>query len=203
MMNFLPILHEDELLYSVIARYKRMCGMISKVALARDLFSVKTVFKSTLFPQYLNRLIANLPPNSKIGVNELILNHSPFSFYTAFLSNERTESILDAMINGRGTAIEALVGVAGSKVKLNDYLKVCPVCLIEDENKLGESYWKRSHQIVGALFCLKHKVPLVNSIVGSSDNLVDYFCADEDVCGIGNSKSVIYSSEIKRLNLIY
>jgi|GEM_PF-1423834 len=203
MMNFLPHLHQDELLYSVIARYKRMCGMISKIALVRDLFNGKTVFKSTLFPQHLNKLIANLPHNSKIGADELILNHTPFNFYTAFLSNQHTKSISEAMINGKGTGIEALVGVAGSRVKLNDYLKVCPVCLVEDGENLGEGFWKRSHQIVGALFCLKHEVPLVNSRVGSSDNIVDFICADQDVYDIENRVTVNYSEEVKRLNMIY
>ncbi|GIP52959.1 TnsD family Tn7-like transposition protein [Paenibacillus vini] len=205
MMNFMPILHQDELLYSVIARYKRMCGMISKIALVRDLFDGKTVFKSTLFPQHLNKLTANLPHNSKIGVDELISNHTPFNFYTAFLSNQHTDSISDAMINGKGTGIEALVGVAGSRVKLNDYLKVCPVCLVEDCENLGEGFWKRSHQIVGALFCIKHEVPLVNSRVGSSDNIVDFICADQDVCDIVHrvSDNYNYSEEVKRLNLTY
>lgn len=203
MMNFMPVLYQDELLYSVIARYKRMCGMVSKIALVRDLFSGRTVFKSTLFPQHLNKLIANLPHNSKIGADELILHHTPFNFYTAFLSNQHTDSISEAMINGKGTGIEALVGVAGSRVKLNDYLKFCPACLVEDGENLGEGFWKRSHQIVGALFCLKHEVPLVNSRVGSSDNIVDFICADEDVCDIENSLNVNYSAEIKRLNLTY
>lgn len=203
MLNFLPLLYKDELIYSVISRYKRKCGMISKIALVRDLFNERIVFKSTLFPQHLNKLIANLPNNSKIGVDELILNHTPFSFYTAFLSNQHTELISDAMINGRGTGIEALVGIAGSRVKLNDYLKVCPACLVEDYKNLGEGYWKRSHQIVGALFCFKHEVPLVNSNVGSSDNIVDFICADEDVLDIENSLPVNYSEEIKRLNMTY
>ncbi|WP_153976940.1 TnsD family Tn7-like transposition protein [Paenibacillus xylanilyticus] len=203
MMNFLPRLHQDELLYSVIARYKRMCGMVSKIALVRDLYDEKTVFKSTLFPQHLNKLIANFPYNSKIGVNELINNHTPFNFYTAFLSSQLTETISDGMINGKGTGIEALVGIAGSRVKLNDHLKVCPACLVEDVESLGEGFWKRSHQIVGALFCLKHEVPLVNSKVGSSDNIVDFICADEDVYDTENSLPVIYSAEIKKLNLSY
>lgn len=203
MMNFLPRLHQDELLYSVIARYKRMCGMVSKIALVRDLFNGKTVFKSTLFPQHLNKLITNLPYNSKIGVYELIKNHTPFNFYTAFLSSQHTESVADGMIHGKGTGMEALVGLSGSRVKLNDYLKVCPACLVEDDNNLGEGYWKRSHQIVGALFCFKHEVPLVNSNVGSSDNIVDLICADEDVFDIESSLSVNYSEAIKRLNMTY
>ncbi|WDH83376.1 TnsD family Tn7-like transposition protein [Paenibacillus urinalis] len=203
MMNFLPILYEDEVLYSVVARYKRMCGMISKTALIRDVFGGKTAFKSTLFPQHLNKLIENLPCNSKIEVHELIRNHTPINFYTAFLSNQHSKTVVDGMIKGKGTGIEALVGIAGSKVKLNDYLKVCPKCLIEDNEHLGESYWRRSHQIVGALFCLKHEVPLVNSKVGCSDNIVDFICADEDVCDLENILITNYSEEIKRLNLKY
>ncbi|MGO4271185.1 TniQ family protein, partial [Paenibacillus sp. TAF58] len=181
MMNFLPLVYKDELLYSVISRYKQKCGMISKAALSKDLFNGKTLFKSILFPQYLKFFMSNLPYNSKLSMEELILKHTLFPFYTAFLAEDNAENIYNGMVEGIGTSFENQIGLAGSKVNLNNFLKFCPLCYRDDE-KLGESYWRRSHQIVGALYCLQHEVTLANSNVASSHNLINYSCADVDVC---------------------
>ncbi|NBD25635.1 TnsD family Tn7-like transposition protein [Paenibacillus glycinis] len=202
MMNFLPTLYEDELLYSVISRYKQMCGIVSKIALAKDLFSEKTFFTSILFPQHLNKLIKNFPPNADIGLEELIQKHTMFNFYTAYLSKELTRKIFDGMANGRGSGIENLAGLAGSRVKLNEYLKYCPECVKEQLETFGQPYWKRSHQIVGALYCLKHEIPLQDTIVLSSDHSLGYFCLDEDVLS-PVAPEIKFSDEIKKFNLQY
>jgi hypothetical protein len=202
MMNFLPIVYEDELLFSMISRYQRMCGMISKRALERDLFNQRRNMTSVFFPQYINVLVSNFPPTSKITTNEIIMNHTMFPFYTAFLSQKKTEEIFNFMAEGSGKSIENMVGIAGSKIKQNDYLKYCPLCFKEDMEILGESYWRRIHQIPGALYCFKHQVLLKNSNILSTDSRVDYCCADEDAC---NETTVddLYSPRIKELNLKY
>lgn len=56
MINFLPVIYEDELLYSVIARYKQMCGMVSNQALVKDLFGRLIIMKSTFFQYILMHL---------------------------------------------------------------------------------------------------------------------------------------------------
>ncbi|TDY37160.1 hypothetical protein C7445_1602 [Alicyclobacillus sacchari] len=38
MMNFIPQIYSDELLYSVLARYKGMCGMVSRRAFLKDVY---------------------------------------------------------------------------------------------------------------------------------------------------------------------
>lgn len=168
MINFLPIIYEDELLYSVIARYQRMCGMISKQALLKDMFGKRIVMKSIFFPQYLNAFINNLPPNSMITSKELITKHTMFPFYTAFLSEEKAQMIFEMMAEGSGKGIESAIGFGGSKVKMHSYLRYCPICFKRDNVKLGESYFRRSHQIVGAMYCLKHQVLLKDTTVLSN-----------------------------------
>src|SRR5699024_8421410 len=63
-------------------------------------------------------------------------------------------------------------------------------------------YWRTSHQIIGALYCLNHQVLLKKSTVRTIDTNRDYMCADEETC----NSSVItdtYPKEIKTLNLTY
>src|SRR5699024_4482773 len=81
-------------------------------------------------------------------------------------------------------------------------LRYCPSCFNEDLEVLGESYWRRSHQIVGSLYCSKHKVLLKNSSVASTSSGLDYVCADSDVCN-GEVDPDPYPIKIKELNLAY
>ncbi|TGV05075.1 transposase, partial [Mesorhizobium sp. M00.F.Ca.ET.186.01.1.1] len=164
MMNFLPIIYDDEMLYSVISRYKQMCGMVSKQALEADIFNHRrNMNTSVLFPQEINMVVKNFPPNSQVTVREVIINQTLYPFYTAFLSEQRSDEIYRGMAEGYGKGFANLLGIAGSKIKTNDYLKFCPQCLRDDMEILGESYWRRLHQIPGALYCIKHLIPLRNS----------------------------------------
>src|SRR5690625_4255164 len=182
LINFLPTLNDDEMLYSVIARYQRMCGMISKRAMIKDMFGELIVIRSTFFPKHLNSFVRNLPPTSKLTAEEIINNHTMLPFYTAFLSEEIAKSLAINMAESRGRPIETSLGLGGNKVRANNYLRYCPCCFKEDLEKLGESYWRRAHQIVGAHYCLKHKCLLKNSSVLSTSTGLEYIVADEDVC---------------------
>ena len=121
MMNCFPLLYEDELFYSIIARYKRMCGITSKTALLKDLFNDEISNKSIFFPQYISLLVSNLPLASKITAKELIMNNTMFPFFTAFLSKKKTDEVYNIMKNGEGKSIESIVGVNGGKVKFNKF----------------------------------------------------------------------------------
>lgn len=202
MINFLPELYEDEILYSVIARYKRMCGMLSKRALMKDLFGDRAITKSIFFPMDLKSLVNNLPFTSKITTDEIIMNHTMHPFYTAFLSNDKANFIATEMAESHGIAIENYLGIGGSKTKIGHYLMYCPICFQEDLESLGESYWRRSHQVVGALYCGKHEVLLRNSTVANTGDLLDYTCADESVCTT-DTQVDSFRREIKKLNLEY
>lgn len=203
-MNFWPLMYEDELFVSVIAKYKRICGMVSKRALEMDLFQIykRMGRKSVLFPQNLNTFIANLPPTSKLSEEEIILNHTMYPFFTAFMSVEKSDLVFKAMVIGSGKSIENLVGLAGSKVKTNSYLRYCPLCYKQDIEDYGESYWRRLPQIPGALYCPKHHVLYKDSNVLITDCRNDYICADGDTC----TEDIIadeYPEHFRILNLKY
>lgn len=202
MINFLPSLHKDELLYSVIARYRVMCGMVSKRAFVRDMFGKLIAQNSSFFPQHIHDFTDNLPPTSKISVEEIVFQHTMVPFYTAFLSEERFQNIYKTMEYCSNRIIENEVGMAGSKVKVSNYLRYCPLCFVADLTKLGYSIWRRNHQIVGALYCSKHEVLLKESLVLSTGSGIEYICADNDVCD-WNVLNDPYPPVIKELNLQY
>ncbi|MFB5088377.1 TnsD family Tn7-like transposition protein [Psychrobacillus sp. PGGUH221] len=202
MINFLPTVYEDELLYSVFARYKRMCGMLSNEALINDLFGSHIIQRSIFFPQHINAFVSNLTPLSKFTAKEIIMKNTMLPFFSAFLSEEKTKRVYTNMVDGCGRGIETIIGFGGSKVNIQTYLRYCPICFQEDMVKKGESYWRRVHQIVGVMYCRKHRVRLKDSSVLSTANALNFICADEDVCN-ENVLTDNFSTKVKELNIQY
>jgi hypothetical protein len=202
MMNFFPAAYDDELFYSIISRYKQMSGITSKTAFAKDLFGKVGRPQSLFLPKNINCVISNLPMNSKLTAEDFILENSLFKFFTAFLSKTKSEDVYKCMVDGESDNAERKMGMVGSKVKINKTLNFCPVCLKEDMECLGESYWRRLQQVPGALYCLKHSTKLIESNVITTDTKLDYVCPDNDSCKVLRSEQS-ETNNYKNLNIKY
>lgn len=182
MMNCFPLLYEDELFYSIIARYRRMCGITSGKALIKDLFGEEVTLSSAYFPTHLKSFIENLPYSSKITENLILEHHTLYPFFTSFLSDVKTKDIYNSVIEGKGQRIILKMGMADNDVSMNKHLRFCPECFKGDLNILGESYWRRLHQIPAILYCIKHKCKILESSVMSVNARNLQECADENTC---------------------
>lgn len=179
MINCFPQIYEDELLYSIIARYRRMCGIGNRQAISRDFYNIEQGVISTLFPLHLNRISEVIPRNSKITGEQLLTNNTIYEFCTKFLSKERSNNIKENMLNEANGSLLMMVGINSSGVKWNKYLRYCPICTNENIKTLGESYWQREHQYMGVLVCKKHKVFLQNSSIKTIERYPEYICEDD------------------------
>ena len=56
-------------------------------------------------------------------------------------------------------------GVMGSSIPTPSHLRFCSMCKREDEERYGETYWHRLHQLNGVEVCLQHQIFLENSSV--------------------------------------
>lgn len=179
MINCFPVIYKDELLYSIISRYKRVCGIQGNQNLIRDLCGKKQGMMATIFPIHINRIVKRLPYRSQITSQQLLNENTLYPFYTKFLSESLAGEMKEGMLSKDRFNGIVKAGFIGSKVKLNKYLKYCPMCVEDDIKTLGESYWRREHQIIGVLFCKKHKIKLKDStvIVGETNN--KYICLDD------------------------
>lgn len=202
MMNCFPQIYEDELFYSIVARYKRMCGFISKRALLNDLYNELVTLESIYFPVHISRVVSNLPPNSKITSDNIIKNNTMFRLYTAFLSKEESLLIYKGMDESKAFNAIQSIGLISSKIKMYSHLRYCSLCREEHINKtLGESYWSRLFQVPGVLFCPKHQIKLSNSKIFTGNSRVDYTCADQEITLYEDIQDDI--SNFKELNLKY
>ena len=196
MMTFFPVPYEDEVLYSVLARYHVRSGNISYKATMRDLFGATSVTAVMDLPSNIHNLVNNMPLNSKYTEEYLIKKHTLFPFYSAFLPPERAEQVFESMKGENGGSIYSRTGIMASSIVLNQYFKFCPVCAKEDKLQYGELYWHRVHQIPGVLVCPKHYVPLYNSQVSVRGyNKCQYRAASEENC-VKPGINVIYADDV-------
>jgi len=83
---------------------------------------------------------------------ELVEHHSITPFSHAFTTNGEGRAFADVPSRGEYCAREIL--------GLFNKPKACPYCVRADLQEYGFSYWRRIHQMPGALHCPHHDVPL-------------------------------------------
>ena len=178
MLDFWPKIYDDELLYSVIARYKRRAGISLKKSIMEDLYGTKSGMVQMFFPLHLKKM-SEMIGNNEEYAKKLIYENTMYKYYTKLLTKELSTEIFEAMIDGKDANIFTKFAIHNTELKNNRYLKYCPLCIKEDINKYGESYWRREHQITGVLFCKRHNITLRNSDVITSKFNNRYVCADD------------------------
>ena len=189
MISFFPTPYPDELLASVLGRYHVRSGNISPKLTMTELFGSSTACAVVDLPSHVDDLIANLPLHHPYTSEGLILNHTMFPLYTAFLPPRRAENILSDMHGHGGRAVYLRSGLMASSVVANRYLKFCPMCVIEERKRLGESYWHRLHQVHGVQICLRHRYPLRDSTVPTTSfNRHEFVVSNEQTCEVTEDK---------------
>lgn len=202
MINCFPKLYKDELLYSAVSRYRRMCGLINKEAISRDFIYKQNKIFQILFPFRLNKIAETLPVGSKITGEKLLYEHTMYPFYTKLLSKEIQNKIKENMLNKYDVNIFLKLGT-GNLIKQGSYLKYCPLCVKVDIDELGESYWRREHQFTGVFFCDKHKVQLQESGVICSSINREYVCLDDiEVENYDSIDNKYMDCNLKYINLV-
>lgn len=199
MLNFFPI-YEGELLYSAISRYKRSAGIINKKALMSDLYGQVVSLNNLHFPVHIDSLIENLLPLYKITSEKLIKENTLYRPFTAFLSEDKAQNIMNIMKNGKSSNPYAKIGLTGSKIKMNENLMYCSSCIEENMAKYGEAYWRVLHQVPGVFYCDKHYKSLSKAEVYANRSRVEYICAD--TINYKNNKLVV-EDDIMNINLKY
>ncbi|MEH7076229.1 TnsD family transposase [Neobacillus drentensis] len=165
-----PTPYPDELLYSILGRYHIRSGNVFLKHTMEDLFGKRTVSATALLPSNIRTLVSHLPEYTALSEETLIRKHTLFPLVSAFLPEDRANSIYQAMLSVDGKKIYMQSGVMANSIPQNKVFKFCPGCFREDLEQYGELYWHRLHQLPGHLLCLKHRlwledsnVPIINS----------------------------------------
>lgn len=165
MLSFFPIPYPDEMLYSVLARYHARSGNASPKITMQDLFGSSTASAVPDLPSHIDSLVRNIPAYWNYDTEDIIYKHTLYPLYAPFLPVIRAGQVLQSMKEDHGGSIHSRAGIMASTIALPRYFRYCPVCVIDDITRYGESYWHRLHQVPGILVCPVHYQGLLDSSV--------------------------------------
>ena len=154
-MDFIPNMiepYEDELLLSFIARLGKANGLNSLETFFKEFSMPATVSHINFFmhqPELFNRFFKFYKP---LDPRNFFLKHSIFSAMFPFLDESTVLSIVDRTFQNRGNLSYLLPDIPD----LSQELKLCPKCMAEDFQVLGEFYYHVPHHLPGVICCHKH-----------------------------------------------
>jgi hypothetical protein len=115
MIGSFPDPHEDELFYSVVARFSRRMRFPALTNVSMELFGNAAVRASAEAPGRLSHL-ANHLHNKTYSADYWIDNHTSFRLYVPFLPERRLATIRDRMKAGGNQGVNIRLGMASSGV---------------------------------------------------------------------------------------
>ena len=157
MLPFFTNPYPDELLYSAIARYHFYSGNLDCKDTLEELFGSRSVIPSVEIGSYFSILAEKL--GSLYTIESLLAKQTIYPYYAMFLSKERQQEILlDVAKFGQG--LYTRLGMVAGSICRKDGLYYCAECAKQDNEKYGEPYMHREHQLQGINYCLHHELPL-------------------------------------------
>ncbi|MBB4825599.1 hypothetical protein HNO89_002835 [Sporosarcina luteola] len=157
MLGYFPTPYEDEIFYSVIARYHVHSGNLNFVDTIRDLYG-KTQLKAT--PDLATNLSAvyeNLKVFNYLPLEELLKKHTMYLYYTNFTKSKvKDQSKQIILYESNLSKVYRILGILGNKIKEPNFFRFCNKCLEEDFKNYGENYWHLTHQLPSVFYCHKH-----------------------------------------------
>lgn len=161
MITYFPEIYPDELLYSQLARCYVKAGYPAYIYIAEDFFQDKKVRPDIEFINTFTSAAFRVVTR-EMTINEIIMKHTMFPYYGRFISKERRNKAYQALIGMKGNYNNLLPKVKSCQER---FLRYCPLCVKADRDKFGETYWHRTHQIIGINICPIHRCYLKNSEV--------------------------------------
>jgi hypothetical protein len=160
----LPIPYDDELLYSIVARYGVMTGYIDSGSANLDLFGRSFGHASSRAPSALSAMAERLPYSLNMSARDLVARHTLLPYYYAFFPNDRREKAIEEALAQSGRADKA-AGMEAKPLTTPHNLRFCPECLDAMEMADQDLHWKRVHQLAIVALCPEHGCDLHDSCI--------------------------------------
>lgn len=180
-MNMIfPEIYPDELVYSWLARYVVYSGYPMDSRLSLELFEKKINGMPKYFIGQFKSGMQEII-EKQYSINDLIFNHTMYPAYVHFMPLEKKKDFLRCLKNNNG-GLANLLPIT-SKNGNKTYMQYCPLCVKEDRQKYGETYWHRIHQIPHVQYCLKHGCLLQDSSLGVTIKDCAFYIPAESIIG--------------------
>ena len=182
MISFIEGPHNDEPLFSLLARiYHRLIGP-SRTQFARHIFGNPRTVIPFDFPCGIGALTQSIGQKISLSEEQLIQNHTMFPIAAFLMSSERSESVKIAMRGDRASAMNLIKWHRKRAQDGQRHLYFCTKCRERDIRDHGHTWWRRVHQVPGVICCPTHSIPLdVSQFVIGQFWKLDYPLADHAV----------------------
>lgn len=195
MINYLPTLYPDELVYSWFSRYFIHSGCFTNNMALSDLLQKRCHNPSKEFIGHLNKNAVK-KIEEVIPMDRLVIEHTMYPQYSRFIPLEEKKKAIYHL--GYDFCDPHFLFAILPRTQNDLYLKYCPLCVQEDRKKYGETYWHRKHQIRNMLTCHKHKCMLESSdISAKSEQCYSLSSAEEYVKDI---KPIMADNHIQKFS---
>ena len=189
-ITYFPKLYEDELVYSVLARYYAHSGYLSsRDAVFELLVNPKLKVDREFIKNVKSEVVEHLTRD--ISFDELLQRHTMYPYYGRFIDSNKRKTAYDALVGLDGD-FSKLFGMPQNRSKEKRYFRYCPVCVQTDREELGETYWHRIPQIRGIKVCPHHKCYLVESHVMLDSSISAKLTPAEEVIEDLSETEVLY-----------
>ena len=160
MLAYFPVAYEDELLYSLIARYHRHTCSPSFKQTIQELFGSQNYAAVVDLPAHLERLHQHTSHITPHNATDFLMRHTLYPLFAPFLGSEHAARVRASMLSDYGGDVHTRAGIVASRLKRPGALRVCPVCYKEQIRLNAEAFWQRLFQVIGVEVCPEHRVLL-------------------------------------------
>ena len=159
MLGIFPEPYKDELIYSVLARYYVRSGYAKYVFVAEDLFLKRSVRPSFEYlPALSDEVVDQLTKTQSLI--DVLVGHTMFPYHCRFLPLDRRKTALQSIIRMEKNYHNLILF---PKRRTIPTMRYCPLCVANDRDTYGETYWHRIHQIIELSVCPVHHCYLVDT----------------------------------------
>ena len=163
MIGHFPTPYQEELFYSICARFSDRMRYPTTAGVMRALLGRRHAIAVVDLPNHLERIVSALPPGNAYTVDGIISNHTLFPYYAPFIDSNARESIRGFMRTSDDASVRTRCGICTNRVRPPRYFRSCPMCDAENRVRYEETYWRRLFQVTGVEICPQHEVILNTS----------------------------------------
>jgi hypothetical protein len=176
----LPLPYEDELLYSVICRYMNEAAVEAPTSVLRILFG-RIVHPSRDLLFDLGQFAEQTQIPWGLSAFQIAQRYTLLPYYTSYATQARRAAVYEVINGMKGGQLRTLLGLQATHVQNPSTFRFCKQCAKDDMARVGEAYWKRSHQLPGVFACLVHGIALQISSLPQSSKSMKLWLPGHDV----------------------
>lgn len=181
-----PQIYEDELVYSLFARYHVISGNTSCSYTQEELLLNNKVKVDKEFAKQLKPEIVELITEGK-GIDYLINNHTMYPYYGRFIDEEKRRRAYGALTEMQGDFTK-LLGIQHKQNEKRRFLRYCPYYVNEDRKTKGETYWHRIHQMRYINVCPVHGCNLIDSSIANDSQSTAFLSSAEQMITVNQEE---------------